>query len=167
MYGCELWDLNCNYVTDFKVAWRKIKRRIWRLPYRAHNVIVHSLSYDIDHQLDTRMTKFVYSCLNDSNSVCRSLLSSKLHCVRSTFAANFKYLSDKYNISQDEWFTDLSHLIKKVDIKFHKDFQNQSTVNTILPCADKTLYLMFWKLLRRAILVTSLISLHTLVIYRV
>ena len=132
MYGCELWDLNCNYVTDFKVAWRKIKRRIWRLPYRAHNVIVHSLSYDIDHQLDTRMTKFVYSCLNHSNSVCRSLLSSKLHCVRSTFAANYKYLSYKYNISQDEWFTDLSHLIKKVDIKFHKDFQNQSTVNTIV-----------------------------------
>ena len=30
------------------------------------------------------------------------------------------------------WFTDLSHLIKKVDIKFHKDFQNQSTVNTIV-----------------------------------
>ena len=132
MYGCELWDLNCNYVTDFKVAWRKIKRRIWRLPYRAHNVTVHSLSYDIDHQLDTRMTKFVYSCLNHSNSVCRSLLSSKLHCVRSTFAANYKYLSYKYNISQDEWFTDLSHLIKKVDIKFHKDFQNQCTVNTIV-----------------------------------
>ena len=38
---------------------------------------------------------------------------------------------------------------------------------SILPCADKTLYLMFRKLLRRAILVTSLISLHTLVIYRV
>ena len=29
-------------------------------------------------------------------------------------------------------FTDLSHLIKKVDIKFHKDFQNQCTVNTIV-----------------------------------
>ena len=81
---------NCNYVTDFKVAWRKIKCRIWRLQYRAHNVIVHSLSYDIDHQLDTRMTKCLYSCLNHSNSVCRSLSSSKLHCVRSTFAANFK-----------------------------------------------------------------------------
>ena len=27
MYGCELWDLNRNYVKDFKVAWRKIKRR--------------------------------------------------------------------------------------------------------------------------------------------
>ena len=28
MYGCELWDLNCKYVSEFKVAWRKIKRRI-------------------------------------------------------------------------------------------------------------------------------------------
>ena len=37
----------------------------------------------------------------------------------------------------------------------------------ILPCADKALYLMFRKVLRRAILVASLISLHTLVIYRV
>ena len=87
--------------------------RIWRLPYRAHNAIVHSLSYDIDHHLDNRMTKFVYSCLTHSNSVCRSLLSLKLHCVRSTFAANFKYLSYKYNIPQDESFTNLCQLIKK------------------------------------------------------
>ena len=78
------------------------------------------------------MTKFADSCLNHSNSVCRSLLSSKLHCVRSTFATNFKYLSSEYNISQDEWSTDLCHLIKKIVIKFHKDFQNQSTVNTII-----------------------------------
>ena len=63
-----------------------------------------------------------------------SLLSSKLHCIRSTFAATFKYLSNKYTctISQDEWFTDLGLLIKENDIKFHKDFQTQSTVNTIV-----------------------------------
>ena len=24
MYGCELWDLNCKYVIESKVAWRKI-----------------------------------------------------------------------------------------------------------------------------------------------
>ena len=33
MYGCELWDLNRNYFKDFKVIWRKIKRRVWKLPY--------------------------------------------------------------------------------------------------------------------------------------
>ena len=60
MYGCELWDLNCNYFKDFKVAWQKIKRRIWRLPYRAHNAIVHQLCNYIDHQLETRMNKFVH-----------------------------------------------------------------------------------------------------------
>ena len=35
MHGCELWDLNCKYVSDFKVAWRKIKRCIWGLPYKS------------------------------------------------------------------------------------------------------------------------------------
>ena len=63
MYGCELWDLNCNYIKDFKVAWRKIRRRIWRLPNRANNAIVHQLSYDIDYQLESRMIKFVHLCL--------------------------------------------------------------------------------------------------------
>ena len=28
MYSCELWNLSCNYIKDYKVAWRKIKRRI-------------------------------------------------------------------------------------------------------------------------------------------
>ena len=71
-YGCELWDLSCNYIKDFKVAWRKIKGRIWRLPYRAHNAMVHHLSYDIDHQLETRMIKFVHLCLNHCNHVCQA-----------------------------------------------------------------------------------------------
>ena len=30
MYGSELWNLICSYVDDFKVAWRKVKRRIWK-----------------------------------------------------------------------------------------------------------------------------------------
>ena len=90
MYGCELWDLSCKYVSEFKVAWRKIKRCLWGLPYNAHNAIIHSLRYNIDLQLDTRVLKLVHSCLNHCNSVCKSLLSAKLHCIKSTFAANYK-----------------------------------------------------------------------------
>ena len=78
MCGSELWDLNCNYVKDFKVAWRKAKWRVWKLPYRAHNAIVHNLSYNIDLRLDTRMSKFVHLGLNHSNNVCKSILLSKL-----------------------------------------------------------------------------------------
>ena len=110
MYGCELWDLNCKYVSEFKVAWRKIKRRIWGLPYKAHNAIIHNLSYNIDLQLDTRVLKFVHSCLNHCNSVCKS-----------TFAANYKYLSYKYKICQDDWFVDINLLIGKMRVQFEKE----------------------------------------------
>ena len=48
MYGCELWDLNCKYVSEFILAWRKIKHRIWGLPYKAYNAIIHNLSYNVD-----------------------------------------------------------------------------------------------------------------------
>ena len=64
MYGSELWNLNWRYVDEFKVAWRKVKRRIWRLPNNTHNVIIQNLTYNIDDQLDVRMAKFIHMCLN-------------------------------------------------------------------------------------------------------
>ena len=109
-----LWDVIFNYVKDVKVTWRKVKGRIWKLPYRAHNANVHNLSYDIDLQLDTRILKFVYLGLNHSNNVCKSNLLSKLCCLQTTFASNYKYLSFKYNFSHNDWFTDVCHLIGKV-----------------------------------------------------
>ena len=99
MYGSELWNLNCRYVDEFKVAWRKVKRRIWRLPSNTHNVIIQNLTYNIDDQLDARMAKFIHICLNHDNDVCRSISLSKLLCKNSTFASNYSYLSCKYNLS--------------------------------------------------------------------
>ena len=80
MYGCELWNLSCKYIDEFKVAGRKIKRRVWRLHAQAHNTIVNNLTCDVDHQLDNRMLKFIHMCLNHHNQVCRSLLLSKVNC---------------------------------------------------------------------------------------
>ena len=60
MYGCELWNLSCSYVNKYIVAWRKIKRRLWRLPYTTHNNIVHNLSNDVAFQLDKRIVCFIY-----------------------------------------------------------------------------------------------------------
>ena len=31
MSGSEPWNLNCRYVDEFKVAWRKVKQRIWKI----------------------------------------------------------------------------------------------------------------------------------------
>ena len=73
MYGSELWTLNCSHVDNFKVAWRKVKRRIWKLPCNTHNAIVQNLTYNIDDQLDVRIAKFTHMCLNHYNDVCRSI----------------------------------------------------------------------------------------------
>ena len=110
-------DLNFNETKSYCVAFTL---KLYKLALPSLHIclaIVHQLSYDSDHQLETRMIKFVHLCLNHSNHVCRLIiLSSKLHCIKSTFASNYmyKYLSYRYNISHDDWNKDISHLIIKI-----------------------------------------------------
>ena len=64
--------------------------------------------------------------------MCKSLLSVKLHCIKSTFAANYKYLSYKYKICQDDWFMATNLLIAKMKVQLEKEAQNISTAYTIV-----------------------------------
>ena len=113
MYGCDLWNLNDKKFEAFRIAWREIKRRIWKLPTRAHNIIVHNLSYIFDMCLYMRVMKFVYSTLNHSNEICHNLLHTKLNCMHSTFSENYQYLPYKYQVSDRDWYNDLEHLLGK------------------------------------------------------
>ena len=79
------------------------------------------------------MMKLVKLRLNYCNSVCKSLLSAKLHCIKSTFAANYKYLSYKYKVCQDDWFMDINLLIAKVKVQFEKETQNRSNAHSLTP----------------------------------
>ena len=78
------------------------------------------------------MMKFVHVCLNHCNNATKSLLSAKRHCIKSTFAANYKHLSYKYKICQDDWFMDINLLIAKMKAQFEKETQNRSTAHTIV-----------------------------------
>ena len=140
MYGCELWDLNRNYVKDFKIAWRKIKCRIWKLSYRTHNAIVHNLSYNLDFQIETRMIKFIHSYLNHSNIICESIVLSNFYSVNSTVESKYKYLLCKYGISHDDWYTNLSQLVEKVNMKCHEDIQDNNAVLTVVELCDTLSY---------------------------
>ena len=144
MYGCELWNLNNKYVEKYKVAWRQVKRRIWRLPPTSHNNIVHGISNDIDVLLEKRIIKFIHNSLGHTNNMCRQLLLTKLHCVNSTFADNYKYLSYKYGITDPEWFSDLNHLLGKVKMKHQPRLAYNMHVQTVKElCAlrDGNMYL--------------------------
>ena len=70
----------------------KIKRRIWKIPIRAHNQIVENLSYNFDACLDLRIVRFLYNSLNHDNNVCRIIVQTKINCVRSTLSDNYHIL---------------------------------------------------------------------------
>ena len=58
----------------------------------------------------------MHSALN-GNIVCRQILLAKLRCKKSFFAENYRYLSWKYNISDCDWYTNITCLMGKVKIK--------------------------------------------------
>ena len=92
MYGCELWNLSCNYIKDYKVALRKIKRRIWNIPPRTYNNLVSKLPIIIDTIIETRMVRFIFNSINHSNSAFKNVLRVNLLSVNSMFAANYQYI---------------------------------------------------------------------------
>ena len=112
MYGCELWNITDSDVGKFYVAWRKVKRRIWKLPNTAHNRIIHNIASNIHIILEKRLIKFIHSALN-GNEMCKQILCVKLRCKKSSFAENYRYLSWKYNFSDCDWFTNVAYLMGK------------------------------------------------------
>ena len=114
MYGCELWNLNEKDVNRFKVAWRKIKRRIWKIPPRTHNNLVYNITNNIDAIIDKRMVRFIYNSINHSHKTSSNKLRVKLLCVNFTFSANYQYLSFKYGLTEADWYFNIDHLMGKV-----------------------------------------------------
>ena len=117
MYGCELWNLSCHYIKDYKVARRKNKRRIWNIPPRTHNNLVSNVTDNIDTIIETQMVLFICNLINHSNRTCKNVLCVKLLSFNSTFAANYQYLSFKFGLTEADWYTSLDHLLGTVKKK--------------------------------------------------
>ena len=125
IYGCELWNLSCNYINGYKVAWRKNKRRIWNASPRTHNNFVSIVTNNIDALIETRMVRFIFNSINHSHNTCKNILRVKLLSVNFTFAANYQYLSYKYGLIEADWLTPLDHLLGKVKKKMPLLHQTQ------------------------------------------
>ena len=94
-------------MSDIYVAWRKVIRRIFRVPYTTHNDIVIKLGGDIVSILDRRMLKFLFNLINHDNLVVQNITKFKLGCPRSTLTENCNYLLDKYKFSHLDFYTDI------------------------------------------------------------
>ena len=78
MYGCELWNLSSSHIDKYIIAWRKIKRRIWKIPINSHKHIAHNLRSDCKYLIEKRILKYINNGLN-SNNVCANMLQDNLH----------------------------------------------------------------------------------------
>ena len=142
MYGCELWNLTSGYVEKFKIAWRKVKRRIWKLPRLTHNSIVHNLSSDLNILLENRILKFTHNALRH-NILCKTILQVKLRCKNSCFADNYRFLSHKYNLCDSDWKKDITFLMGKVKMKqivLYPTSPEASIVSELCSLRDKSSY---------------------------
>ena len=124
MYGCELWNLTSSYIDKYIIAWRKIKRRIWKIPPTSHKYIVHNLSSDCKMLLEKRSIKFIHNALHNNNMMCAQIFLVKLRYKNSSFADNYRFLSYKYNLTNLDWINDIGSLLAKVEIKSHSRINN-------------------------------------------
>ena len=117
LYGCEIWNYNSRYNDEMFIAWRKIMRKLFKLPNRTHNYIVCGIIECISIKLDRRLAKFVYSMLNSRNLTVFKLIRLFLQSDSSTFAENDGYIMYKYEIPIFVWERDFSDVIKYVHNK--------------------------------------------------
>ena len=86
--------------------------------------------------LEIRILKFIHNSLNHSNVVCKILLRSKLLCIRSTVADNYRYLSYKYQLSDSDWYKDLNHLLGKAKMKVADLYKCPPIVGTLIELCE-------------------------------
>ena len=80
----------------------------------THNNLVCNVTDNVDNIIETRMVRFNFNSINQSNSTCKNVLRVRLLSVNSTFAANYQYLSFKFGLTETDWYTSLDHLLGKV-----------------------------------------------------
>ena len=66
--------------------------------------------------LKQRCAKFIWSSLNITNTIIKTIALSAISSVSSTFGANYRYLCFKYNIGYHIWFSSLNEVTKCISL---------------------------------------------------
>jgi hypothetical protein len=131
MYGSELLNYNCSYIAKLCTAWRKVVRRVFRLPYRAHNVIVTGLVENIEVKMHRTVAKFIFSLLHTDNSYVTGILKNAMFSESSILAENYRFLMFKYNIFVSDWNSSLSDVMSKICAPIMANHEQMATIETV------------------------------------
>jgi hypothetical protein len=102
-YGSNLWDLG--QAETFFCTWRKIVRRLLRLPYNAHSYLLPHLVEDWspETQLHMRFIKFIHTSSHSQNALTKTCAVIALRGSRSPVGSSVTLVADIHRIERGEW----------------------------------------------------------------
>lgn len=118
VYGSQIWKYNDKALNKFYTCWRKTIRILYKIPYRTHNNLIHSImkSYPIDIVLEKRCIKYIWNLINTEQDMYKHIVKLSLYNMNSTIGENIRYFMYKFNIRESEWHSPLHVINKKVDL---------------------------------------------------
>ena len=90
------------WFNGYKVAWGKIKRRIWNISPRTDNNLVSNVTDNLDTLIETRMVRFIFNSINHSNNTCKKILRVKLLSVKLS-TLRLLLIINIYHTSMIQW----------------------------------------------------------------
>ena len=125
-----MWRYNDKTTRSFYTCWRKAIRRLYNIPYRTHNILVHHIinSYPIDVVLEKRCIKYIWNLINSGCKLHADIVFLSMDNMYSTIGENMQYFMYKYKFSTNDWYRPLSFLNNKIDTYVN------STVNFDIVC---------------------------------
>ena len=100
---------------------RKAIRKLWKIPYRTHNALVHLINKcnTIVNVLEKRCAKFLSSLFNSDNVLFKRVCRYSFCNCDTTMGENIRYSMYKYNMLYSDWYGDLSKIYLKIDADVH------------------------------------------------
>ena len=102
LYGSALWDYSHRSFIRFNTAWRNCIRKLFRLPFRTHCILLPSICRDeqSDIQVFKRFARFFKSCMNSESK--RVSISVELTLLGGTSASrNLMKVCDLFGCTID------------------------------------------------------------------
>ena len=129
IYGSPLWKhFDRKLLEPFYIAWRKCIRRVWKIPFTSHNVLLPYIHNTIAFNviLEKRCITFLWTLFNSGYDIYRTIIKNSLHNRNTTLGENVRYFMHKYNIVFTDWFENINILYNKIDIYVKHNFDAES-----------------------------------------
>ena len=99
IYGNPLWKhFDRKLLEPFYIAWRKCIRRVWKIPFTLHNVLLPYIHNTIAFNviLEKRCIKFLWTLFNSGYDIFRTIIKNSLHNRNTTLGENARYFMHKH-----------------------------------------------------------------------